>query len=382
MAYALLTLLWFCGGQLRETVAAEDLVQQSLEQIRNVESFGRGHQVAIEAMRQIRNSDSASVFDPLRAMEDASPLAKNWLRSLASELFDSRPATEPQLLEFFRNRDRDPDARYLVYRWLVRNNPQLKSDLLAEAVSDASGPLRFLAIADLMKRAEAAETSSRDESVALYRQALENARDPNQLKSIVDSLAALDIKVDLADQLGMMTNWYTIAPLDNTSGAGFDKVFPIEQTILSGGAQPLDLEANVDGKNGPLSWSPQSTDDAMGSLDLNPIFDNAKEAVAYAFCQFTVPEAMTAEARLGSINANKVWVNGDLVLSAEVYHAGSMVDQYVGKCQLREGTNWVLVKICQNNQTESWAQDWQFQFRMTDASGKPLDLKVIAPETP
>jgi hypothetical protein len=76
--------------------------------------------------------------------------------------------------------------------------------------------------------------------------------------------------------------------------------------------------------------------------------------------------------RLGCINANKVWVNGKEVMATEVYHSGSMLDQYIAKCELKKGTNRVLLKICQNEQTESWAQDWQFQFRLTDLTGKGL----------
>ena len=33
------------------------------------------------------------------------------------------------------------------------------------------------------------------------------------------------------------------------------------------------------------------------------------------------------------------------------------------------GTNVILLKICQNEQTESWAQDWEFQLRVCDGLG-------------
>jgi hypothetical protein len=42
---------------------------------------------------------------------------------------------------------------------------------------------------------------------------------------------------------------------------------------------------------------------------------------------------------------------------------------------LKKGTNRILLKICQNEQEESWAQDWKFQFRITDTSGKGLASK-------
>jgi hypothetical protein len=39
---------------------------------------------------------------------------------------------------------------------------------------------------------------------------------------------------------------------------------------------------------------------------------------------------------------------------------------------LRRGKNAILIKVCQNEQTEDWAQRWQFQFRVCDASGTAI----------
>ena len=71
-------------------------------------------------------------------------------------------------------------------------------------------------------------------------------------------------------------------------------------------------------------------------------------------------------------------MNGELLTSNEVYHAGMELDQYRARARLRPGPNSILVKICQNEQTESWAQRWQFQLRVCDAQGTavlPVALK-------
>ena len=52
-----------------------------------------------------------------------------------------------------------------------------------------------------------------------------------------------------------------------------------------------------------------------------------------------------------------------------VYHSGSQLDQYVCRAALREGKNTILVKVCQNEQTQSWARKWHFQLRVCDAQG-------------
>ena len=58
-----------------------------------------------------------------------------------------------------------------------------------------------------------------------------------------------------------------------------------------------------------------------------------------------------------------------LVDSREVYHSGSEIDQYVAQAELQAGVNQILVKVCENEQTESWAQDWKFQLRVCDRVG-------------
>ena len=67
-------------------------------------------------------------------------------------------------------------------------------------------------------------------------------------------------------------------------------------------------------------------------------------------------------------------LNGELVAVNEVYHTGTAIDQYRCDVVLKAGQNLIVLKVCQNEQTESWAQDWKFQLRVTDALGKPIRL--------
>jgi hypothetical protein len=52
-------------------------------------------------------------------------------------------------------------------------------------------------------------------------------------------------------------------------------------------------------------------------------------------------------------------------------------DQYLARGKLKAGRNELLVKVCQNEQSEDWAQDWKFQLRICDASGGAVPLKVV-----
>jgi hypothetical protein len=40
--------------------------------------------------------------------------------------------------------------------------------------------------------------------------------------------------------------------------------------------------------------------------------------------------------------------------------------------QLQPGHNTILVKVCQNEETEEWTNEWDFQLRITDSLVKPI----------
>jgi hypothetical protein len=39
---------------------------------------------------------------------------------------------------------------------------------------------------------------------------------------------------------------------------------------------------------------------------------------------------------------------------------------------LKKGKNTLLVKCCQNEQTEQWTVEWRFQLRICDATGTAI----------
>ena len=87
-----------------------------------------------------------------------------------------------------------------------------------------------------------------------------------------------------------------------------------------------------------------------------------------------VPSDVDCEIRVGCINAQKVWVTGELVISNEVYHTGMQIDQYAVPVRLKAGENRILIKVCQNEQKEAWAQLFTFQARLCDSTGKAISL--------
>ena len=82
--------------------------------------------------------------------------------------------------------------------------------------------------------------------------------------------------------------------------------------------------------------------------------------------------------RLAIPNAWKLWLNGQPLFGREEYHRGKSFDQYVVPGRLKAGRNVILLKVLQNEQTESWAQRYEFQFRVTDPAGAAVLPKTMA----
>ena len=112
--------------------------------------------------------------------------------------------------------------------------------------------------------------------------------------------------------------------------------------------------------------------DTVGLFDIARLTRPHKGAVTYAATEFQSDREQEIEFRLSTQNAWKVWLNGEFLFGQEEYHRGSMFDQYAVRGRLKPGKNVILLKVCQNEQTQDWAQTWAFQFRVCDVSGRGL----------
>ena len=329
-----------------------------------------GPQVAA-AWQKVVQGDSRQLTKILDAMRDVSPVAENWLRSAFEtiaqrELQQSNKLRSGDLEEFVLDTNYPPRGRSLAYEWLIRVDPTAANRLLPRMLDDPSLELRRQAINHEMRKANKLPKQAK---LSRYKELLDATRDLDQFKSCVAELKKLGQEVDIPQQLGFVQSWHLIAPFDNTDQKGFDVVYPPEREI--------DLTASYDGKGDSpetrsVKWQSHTTEDDYGKVDLNKTLSNHKGAISYAYATFYSDRAQQVELRLGCINANKVWLNGKPIMANEVYHAATDIDQYRSNVRLRQGENTILVKVCQNEQTQSWAQRWQFQLRLTDKLGSPI----------
>jgi hypothetical protein len=363
----LVALLVLCLAAAVAAAADVDL-DRLIHTIKRVDKYGAGHADAVKAVNELQKFDSNRLLEILRGLDDAGPLAANWLRGAFETVAERTLRTNGKLpaesLELFVADTRHGDqSRRLAYEWLVRVDESTPERLLASMLDDPSLELRRDAVEQALKdiRAREKEKPPDEKLAAEYRRMLDHARDLDQINAILDKLKALGEKVDLPRLFGFVVEWKVIGPFDNSDGKGFATVYPPEKRVNFAAHQP--------GKKETVRWQDHATADPHGVVDLNKACGKHKAAVAYAAAELMADEARPVELRVGCINACKVWLNGELLIEREVYHTAMDIDQYVGKGKLVPGRNLILVKVCQNDQKEEWAQNWQFQLRVCDRLG-------------
>ncbi len=367
--------------------ALEPATQDLLQAFANVDGSPQTDRAASQAAEKLQQLSSDQIADVLAGFANASQRGRNWLRAVAADVSDNGPFPKQALLQFYADRSGDSDARYLAYQLLTQREPDLKPELLRDAATDPSLPIRYLKIESLLDRAAALRSDDPAQAKRVLRGVVSDARSPKQLERAAKVLDELGQPIDLATELGMFQSWWLIGPFDNTDSQDFDTAYVVENRYLETG-DPLAKGADgkpkpEQGKQTTATWRRIGTDHSLGMVDLNEPLANAKDAAAYVFTRFTLNEDEfdpRAQIRIGCITANKVWINGQLVSANDVYHSGTRIDQYVDACELVEGENTVLIKVLQNAQTEPWAQDWEFQFRLTRPDGSAIKTTMVEGE--
>jgi len=347
------------------TWAAE--LEPLLSALQSVGPQGAGSRQAADAWNELVKADVAQLPVILGALDGAGPLAANWIRAAVDAIAEQKlnrggklPADK--LEQFVLDTKHAPRARRLAYEWLLRVDPKACDRLLPGALDDPSLEMRRDAVARLIDRAvKTAEKGQAADVVPIYHRALGAARDLDQIKLLTQRLRKLGQKVDLPRHFGFLVRWKLIGPFDNTDEKGYHVVYPPEQKI--------DLAAPCQGKHGPVKWIDYVTKHDYGLVDLNKGLAEEKEVVGYGTTAFVSEKKRDVEFRVTSFNAVKLWLNGKLIDEHNVYHGGSQMDQYVSRATLQPGRNTILIKVCQNAQTQSWANKWGFQMRVCDASG-------------
>jgi hypothetical protein len=355
--------------------AAEARFEALFRRINALGSQGDGNQDAAAAWKELVAHGADALLPTLAALGEAKPIPANWLRTavdaiVEKERLNKRALPLDQLEAFVKERARAPRSRRRAYELLVEADPKAPERLLPGMIDDPSVELRRDAIAAAIEQATPLIQSDPKRAEIEFRKLFAACRHQDQAEQIAKTLRKLDTDVDLTAHFGFIAKWVVVGPFDSPNGSGYLKPFEPEHAV--------DLSANYQGKDGkPVKWHSYWTFDTYGSVDLNEALGKHKDAAGYAFAAIESPAERPVEIRLGSIVAVEVFLNGTRVFNFEEHHHGQRMDQYVGRGTLKAGRNELLVKLIQNNQTESWAQEWTFQLRLCDETGGAIPLKLL-----
>ncbi|MCH2210570.1 MAG: hypothetical protein MK110_04665 [Fuerstiella sp.] len=343
-------------------VAADE---SAMDVLRNVQG-ATGATAAQAAFRTVTSAGAENLIPILDGFQGATKIGGNWLRSAfetiaAAEIDAGHDLPADRLTGFIQDVSNEPSARRLAYEWLLQQDQTLKQRIIPGLLQDANPDFRRDAVAMLIDQAETAETQL---ALELYRQALKGAVHDDQVKTIAAALESAGEPVDLQMHFGFVSEWKIVGPFDNREMKGYAVAYPPESEF--------DLTAVYDGQFDTVRWQNIATDDDYGIVNIAEQIENYKGAVMYAVTIFRSSAARDVEFRLGTPNAWKLWLNGELMFEREEYHRGTQMDQYRVPVSLRSGGNTILLKICQDEDEQNWAQRYQYQLRVSDSSGAAI----------
>ncbi|MBL8818748.1 MAG: hypothetical protein JNL58_22155 [Planctomyces sp.] len=340
---------------------------QAIAKLQSVKPNSEGTADARAASTLLAKGGAANLLPVLKGFAKADPLAANWLRSTFEKIADAERAAgrklpEEALISFVKDRSQSPVARRLAYEWVLQQNPAIADQVIPEMLLDPSPEFRRDAVARLIEEATKAENP--EKATPLYRKAMEGAVHEDQVNTIAKALRDAGGTVNIQQHFGFLPSWQIIGPFDNKEEKGFGITYPPESEVR--------LDAEYEGQLGPVKWAPVATEDDYGVVDIAKQIQNYKGSLMYATTTFDSDREQQVEIRLGTPNAWKMWVNGQQVFEREEYHRSSQMDQYRVPVTLKAGSNTILIKVCQNEQTQDWAQRYQFQVRISDATGSAI----------
>jgi hypothetical protein len=376
MVSGLLLAVTFCQAGIVDQDPARDAAMLARAGIQ-----GQDDARARQAWQRLSAAGPAALPAVLAALKEANPVGANWLLTAAEAIvareFAAGRTPPRQLLEnYLHDRTNPGRARRVAFEWLTRMDPALRPQLLPKFLDDPSLELRRDAVQQRWEEIDATiPQEDRAKRTAAYLDLIRHVREQEQAEQLYKLIVDAGGSYDLTRHFGFITSWHVIGPFDHTGVKAFHVAYPPESTV--------DLAASYEGKNGQrVSWQSVTATGTYANVDLNQPLGKLKGVIGYAATVVESPQEQPVEIRVGSVNAIKIFLNGELLLAHEEYHHGAHMDQYIGRGRLKAGRNTILLKVCQNEQTESYAALWGFQCRLCDATGGAVPFTLVATPTP
>lgn len=340
---------------------------------------GKGSAAAKSARDQLAKRSVELLPALLIAMDTPNPVAANWYRTIFEDIVareQLRGDTEWPLQflhEYVSDAQRRGRPRRLVLGLIDLLEPNFKTQWLPERLTDPEFRIEAVDLA-LAAGDKAVVEKDSETAQSQFRKAFESARDSSQVTSAADRLRSVGETADVARQLGFVTDWWLVGPLDAPDKSGFGMVFEPEKAI--------DLNAKFPGQNdAEIGWVRHQPSDPLGQVNLVTVLGQSNEAVAYAWSEITVPTGLNAQLRCSADDSCLVWLNNEIVSSHEQWLNGTRFDRFVDPITLVAGRNRILVKVCQGPQHRDpeVPNNWTLFLRLCDEEGRGIAFENALP---
>ena len=339
-----------------------------IETIQSVQPAAVNQTDAHRAGVELAGLGTEALLPAVQAIGTAHPLADNILRgSIESIVAQADELPTAELRAFVSDLGNDGRARRMVYELLRERDAD--GDW-SPALDDPSEEMRFEAVAEVLDNAD-------PDDLKAYRRALTGATNPKQVDRIAEKLSDAGEPFDRVAHYGYLTRYRMIGPFDNQGEASFDRSYPPED---SPGSPAFDRELTSDYEGfDAVGWQSFEASGDEATLNLHAAADNYKGSLVYLSTAFRTEQPRPVQLRVATENAFKLWLNGKMVFSRPEYHRSKRFDQYVIDVDAESGTNLILVKLLQNEQEQSWAQDYDFSIRVTEPTGLAAEMTPVLP---
>jgi hypothetical protein len=358
-------------------VSADDETAKALAAIKAISREGKGNDNAAPAWKTLVTQGVPALLPTLEAMSDDNPTAANYFRTAVdaiteNELAAGRKLPADKLEAFATNPKFSATGRRLAYELLTTQDATAKARLLPRFLDDKSPELRREAIdreLELIERTTTpATTLARLEKLFTY------ARDKDQIDFLAKKVQQNGGKANITEHFAFVTCASLVGPFDAPESKGFTTQYPPDSA--------KDITGKFRGKeDAEIKWQTFNTSEKYGTFDLNKLLGKHKNAVVYALVVLVAEQETPCEIRVTSPTSVKIFLNQKELFGRDEYHHGAAFDANTGRGTLMKGENVLVLKVCQNNQTDSWAQAWQFQMRVCDGTGGALPGVKQLPQT-
>jgi hypothetical protein len=336
---------------------------------------GRGTLEGRAAWARLSQAKADALSAILEGMNTHDTVAGNWLRTAFDQIADREFRTKPsidtaKILTFINDPAKNGRARRFALELVERLQPGTREKRYVDWLDDPEFRLEAVALV-LAKAKNAAKAGNSLLAVNLYRQAFDKSRDVQQARDAAAGLEAGGVKVSVGEHLGFLVDWHLIGPFDGKGQQGLLLSYPPEKKV--------DLSEELIGQTGKVRWiryqvkepahNTNGRHQALVDLRDKQALGNADDAVAFAYTEFYVDQAMKAEMRGAADDNLTVYVNGVKTFSFEEWRNGVRHDRHRFSVDLKAGKNTVLVKVCQSAAPNP-EPNWEFFLRVVDATGK------------